>query len=125
MFIRLAPSPMVRGAAWLRRHLAFRGRTMRAAAFMAVSLLAVLTILALVPSAAHAQAPQQDPSSQAGAAAPSASHEAGGEANLKLPDMANVSFLNGIDGHKLLMIGLLFCLLGGAFGLVIYLQLKN
>ncbi|HEY6348102.1 MAG TPA: sodium-translocating pyrophosphatase [Candidatus Angelobacter sp.] len=55
-----------------------------------------------------------------------ASHEAGGEANLKLPDMQSVSFFGGsINGYKLLSIGLLFCGLGGLFGLVIYLQLKN
>src|SRR2546423_6492296 len=53
-------------------------------------------------------------------------HEAGGEANLKLPDMSSVSFLDGkIDGYKLLSIGLIFCALGGLFGLMIYMQLKN
>ena len=31
--------------------------------------------------------------------------EVGGEAGLKLPDLSTVSFL-GIDGHKLLMIGI-------------------
>ena len=50
----------------------------------------------------------------------------GGEASLKLPDLSSVSFLNGaIDGHKLLMIGILFCLFGLGFGLVIYMRLKN
>ena len=48
----------------------------------------------------------------------------GGEAALKLPDLSSVSFL-GIDGHKLLMIGLLFCVFGLAFGMVIYMRLKN
>ena len=53
-------------------------------------------------------------------------HEAGGEANLKLPDLSRVSFLDGrIDGYKLLSIGLIFCALGGLFGLMIYMQLKN
>jgi K(+)-stimulated pyrophosphate-energized sodium pump len=47
-----------------------------------------------------------------------------GEANLKLPDLHSVAFL-GIDGHKLLMIGILFCILGLGFGLVIYSRLKN
>src|SRR5258708_37175278 len=47
-----------------------------------------------------------------------------GEANLKLPDLHSVTFL-GIDGHKLLMIGILFCILGLGFGLVIYSRLKN
>jgi K(+)-stimulated pyrophosphate-energized sodium pump len=48
----------------------------------------------------------------------------GGEANLVLPDLSTVSFL-GLDGHALLMIGLLFCVGGGLFGLAIYVQLKN
>ncbi len=51
---------------------------------------------------------------------------AGGEASLKLPDLSSVSFLNGaIDGHRLLMIGILFCLFGLGFGMVIYMRLKN
>ena len=53
------------------------------------------------------------------------SHEAGGEANLKLPDMTQVSFLGGTSGYKLLSFGLIFCALGGLFGLIIYMQLKN
>jgi K(+)-stimulated pyrophosphate-energized sodium pump len=48
-----------------------------------------------------------------------------GEASLKLPDLSQVSFLGGIDGHKLLSIGLLFCVLGLLFGLVIFTKLKN
>jgi K(+)-stimulated pyrophosphate-energized sodium pump len=50
--------------------------------------------------------------------------EAGGEANLKLPDLSQVSFL-GIDGHKILMFGLIFCVFGLVFGLTIYSRLKN
>ncbi len=50
--------------------------------------------------------------------------EAGGEAALKLPDLSSVSFL-GVDGHKLLMIGLLFCVFGLGFGMVIFMRLKN
>jgi K(+)-stimulated pyrophosphate-energized sodium pump len=50
--------------------------------------------------------------------------EAGGEANLKLPDLSQVQFL-GIDGHKLLLFGILFCVFGLAFGLTIYSRLKN
>jgi len=48
----------------------------------------------------------------------------GGEANLVLPDLSSVSFL-GMNGHALLMIGLLFCVGGLLFGLAIYVQLKN
>jgi len=50
---------------------------------------------------------------------------AGGEASLKLPDLSQVPFLGGIDGHKLLMVGLLFCVFGLGFGMVIFTKLKN
>src|SRR5215471_9997869 len=61
-----------------------------------------------------------------GAASAFAQPEAGGEASLKLPDLRQVSFLNGaIDGHKLLLIGILFCLFGLGFGMAIYMRLKN
>ena len=53
-----------------------------------------------------------------------ATEEAGGEANLKLPDLSQVQFL-GIDGHKLLLFGLLFCVFGLIFGLAIYSRLKQ
>ncbi|MGA1980987.1 MAG: sodium-translocating pyrophosphatase [Acidobacteriaceae bacterium] len=48
----------------------------------------------------------------------------GGEASLTLPDLTTVQFF-GINGHALLMIGLLFCAGGLLFGLAIYVQLKN
>jgi K(+)-stimulated pyrophosphate-energized sodium pump len=55
--------------------------------------------------------------------------EAGGEAALKLPDLSSVSFLgvngHGVDGHRLLLIGLLFCVFGLGFGMVIFMRLKN
>jgi len=52
--------------------------------------------------------------------------EAGGEASLKLPDLSKVSFLPwAINGHKLLLIGILFCLFGLGFGMAIYLRLKS
>ena len=53
-------------------------------------------------------------------------HAGGGEASLKLPDLArtDLSFL-GFSGHNLLLIGLLFCVGGLLFGLAIYVQLKN
>ena len=58
------------------------------------------------------------------AALAQSSHEVGGEANLKLPDLSTVSFL-GVNGHKLLLFGLLVCVFGLLFGLVIYRRLKN
>ena len=52
--------------------------------------------------------------------------EAGGEANLKLPDLRTVSFFHdAIDGHRLLLIGILFCVFGLLFGMTIYVRLKN
>jgi len=47
-----------------------------------------------------------------------------GEANLKLPDLSQVQFL-GVDGHKLLLGGILFCVFGLCFGLTMYIRLKN
>src|SRR5438445_6928096 len=57
-------------------------------------------------------------------AASALADEAGGEANLKLPDLSQVSFL-GIDGHKLLLFGIVICIFGLGFGLAIYSHLKN
>ncbi len=57
-------------------------------------------------------------------AASALADEAGGEANLKLPDLSQVSFL-GIDGHKLLLFGIVICIFGLGFGLAIYSRLKN
>jgi K(+)-stimulated pyrophosphate-energized sodium pump len=48
----------------------------------------------------------------------------GGEASLVIPDLSKVTFL-GVNGHALLMSGLVVCALGLLFGLVIYTRLKN
>src|SRR5260221_5871882 len=62
----------------------------------------------------------------AAAAFAQTTEEAGGEASLKLPDLKSVQFLNGsVDGHRLLLFGILFCIFGLIFGLVIYSRLKN
>jgi K(+)-stimulated pyrophosphate-energized sodium pump len=57
-------------------------------------------------------------------AASAKAQEASGESGLKLPDLSQVTFL-GVDGHKLLLFGILICIFGLAFGLVIYTRLKN
>ena len=54
----------------------------------------------------------------------------GGEVALKLPNLGSVNFFErfingGINGHALLMIGIVFCVFGLLFGLAIYTQLKN
>jgi K(+)-stimulated pyrophosphate-energized sodium pump len=55
-----------------------------------------------------------------------ATSEVGGEASLTLPDLSKGMFLNNaINGRTLLMVGLIFCALGMAFGLAIYMNLKK
>ena len=49
----------------------------------------------------------------------------GGEAALVLPNLGSVTFLGDVPGSTLLSIGIVVCLLGLGFGLVIYRQLKN
>src|SRR6185369_674349 len=61
---------------------------------------------------------------QEGAEHAAAPHHAGGEASLVLHDLSSVSFL-GVNGHSLLMVGLVVCGLGLLFGLVIYKQLQG
>jgi K(+)-stimulated pyrophosphate-energized sodium pump len=49
----------------------------------------------------------------------------GGEASLVLPDLGSVSVMGGVSGRLLLMVGLLVCGVGLAFGAVVYVQLKR
>ncbi len=88
----------------------------RRAALMLLVALAVVTLVSFVAApAALAQAPS---------AQPAPVHQAGGEASLKIPDLSQATFL-GFNGRSLLMGGLVVCVLGLLFGLVIYSQLKN
>ena len=50
--------------------------------------------------------------------------QAGGEAALVLPDLSQVEF-RGVNGHRLLMNGLVVCVLGLLFGLTVFTQTKN
>ncbi len=55
-----------------------------------------------------------------------AQEQGAGEANLHLPDLHAASFsLNGINGHSLLLAGLLVSALGMVFGLMIFIRLRN
>jgi K(+)-stimulated pyrophosphate-energized sodium pump len=54
-----------------------------------------------------------------------AQEQGGGEANLHLPDLRVATFLGGINGHNLLLGGLLVSALGLVFGLVIFVRLRN
>ena len=107
----------------------------RRAAFVSAKALLVLSVMALgVAPAALAQAPSpaQAPAPEPTTAAPGqatpptqpAGQHGGGEASLKLPDLGQASFV-GVNGRTLLMGGLVICVLGLVFGLVIFTQLKN
>src|SRR5215813_2114125 len=80
---------------------------------VATTVAAGLAIVAVNASSALAQQPH-------GEGAP----HRGGESSLILPDLSKVSFM-GVDGHSLLLIGLLVSFLGMVFGLIIYMQLKK
>ncbi len=58
-------------------------------------------------------------------AAPMMAAEANGEANLQLPDLGQATFLGGINGHNLLLGGLVVSALGLLFGLIIFVRLRN
>src|SRR5712692_4279265 len=90
------------------------------ALFWLPALLVLILVTGIAgPPPAEAQAPT------AAAQPPqSAPHQGGGEANLKIPDLAQVTF-GAMTGRVLLQWGLLVCLLGFGFGLVIYRQLKG
>jgi K(+)-stimulated pyrophosphate-energized sodium pump len=49
----------------------------------------------------------------------------GGEASLVLPDLSSVTFLGGLNGHQLLLFGLVVCAFGLLFGLVTYSQVRK
>ena len=58
--------------------------------------------------------------------APERAHKPGGEASLVLPDLRKVAFFNdSINGHTLLMLGLIIGAFGLGFGLYIYFDLKH
>ncbi len=119
------------------------GRVFTARRTRALAALAAVFMLALPLMAQATAAAPQDAATAAQAAAPAAApaadaqtvapetevpkveHKPGGEANLVLPDMKSVTFLGGMTGYSLLAIGLIFCVFGLGFGLMIYMQLKN
>ena len=99
--------------------------TYRRAAALLVPVLLLLAFLAaaMVP-AALAQSPPAAPGAPGPVAAAAPAKHGGGEANLIVPDLGQASFV-GMNGRTLLQLGLVVCVLGLVFGLVIYGQLKN
>jgi len=49
----------------------------------------------------------------------------GGEANLSLPDLKSVTFVGGLNGHTLLLFGLLVCALAMVFGIASYSRIRG
>ena len=78
----------------------------------------LLLLLALLGAPALALA--QTAASGTPAVAP---HSGGGEASLRMPDVGSIQLM-GVNGRTLLLAGLVVCVLGLLFGLVIY-RLKN
>ena len=54
-----------------------------------------------------------------------AQESGGGEANLIIPNLDSATFLGGIGGRSLLMVGLVVSALGFLFGLMIFTRLRN
>jgi K(+)-stimulated pyrophosphate-energized sodium pump len=102
-------------------------------AAIARTLVVIFAVLALfLPRLSVAQGASDNRTDSAIAASPTGTaqpvaveHQAGGEANLQIPDLSQVHFFGHIAGRSLLISGLVFCGLGLLFGLVIYGQLKR
>src|SRR5467141_511481 len=83
-----------------------RGKTL-----LAVVMLATLSALTVLAPAATVFAQE--------------SGHHGGEASLALPDLRTVTFVGGINGHNLLVFGLIICALGMVFGIASYSRIRN
>jgi K(+)-stimulated pyrophosphate-energized sodium pump len=86
--------------------------TARAAVGIVAALLLALTACAFAAPEARAAAPA------------GTGQHAGGEANLIVPDLGQVA-VGGMNGRSLLLAGLIVCVLGLLFGVVIFVQLRN
>ncbi len=80
------------------------------------AILAITFIASLATPVVCAQAPQQESSA--------VSHKGGGEASLILPDLGQVE-MSGMNVRTLLKMGIVICMLGFLFGLVIFLQVRS
>src|SRR6185503_7676794 len=88
-----------------------------AAPLLALCLVAMVLALLLAPAPLLAQAAAPAP-------AATAPHAGGGEASLRMPDVGAVQLM-GINGRTLLLGGLVVCVLGLVFGLVIYKRIEK
>src|SRR2546425_641381 len=92
-----------------------RGETMLGMTSKGRTVLAVLTLAALSVFAVIAPA----------TAFAKGAHHGGGEASLALPNLGSVTFAGGINGHTLLLFGLIVCALGMAFGIAAYAKIRG
>jgi K(+)-stimulated pyrophosphate-energized sodium pump len=88
------------------------------------ALLIALMLGLSAPIVAQISHPAADPATAPEASTPAPHPERRSEADLVLPDLTGVDFL-GVSGHTLLLFGLVVCVLGMLFGLMMYVQLKN
>ncbi|MDB4908266.1 MAG: hppA [Gemmatimonadetes bacterium] len=89
-----------------------------------------VSAIAAPPLRAQVAAPTVVPDSMAmqpvvAPSTPAAQERVGGEANLVIPDLNSVTFLGDVKGGSLLKAGILVCVLGLIFGMVIYTKLRN
>jgi K(+)-stimulated pyrophosphate-energized sodium pump len=89
---------------------------------LAPAALALLLLLSAsrVAAAAQPEVAQAPPVQAAG----HTTHRPGGEVNIQLPDLAQGEFL-GVNGHQILMSGLVVCVLGLLFGAWTYVGVKR
>ena len=108
--------PFASGDLYMNAMCCSSGRRL-AAPLLALCLLAVLLapLAAPIPGFAQTAAPATP------AAAP---HAGGGEASLRMPDVGSIALM-GVNGRTLLLGGLVVCVLGLVFGLVIFRRIKN
>jgi K(+)-stimulated pyrophosphate-energized sodium pump len=93
--------------------------------YMRVLLLALVGALAFgVVAAAQEAHPSADPAVAADSSKVATTTEHRSEADLILPDLGSVQFL-GMGGNRLLMGGIIVCVLGLLFGMMMYTQLRN
>ncbi|HEX6177812.1 MAG TPA: hypothetical protein VF057_05600, partial [Thermoanaerobaculia bacterium] len=88
-------------------------------------LLATVMITIILPAVAQESHPTADPAVAAAETKPAehpVQHKS--EADLILPDLGSVDFM-GVRGDRLLLGGLVVCVLGLLFGVMMYSQLKG
>jgi len=98
--------------------------TRRRASLGALAVAAIIALTTLAPVSSAQNRPVPPEARGSGPSRQAVTHDVGGEANLVLPDLSRVEFL-GVNGHSLLLVGLIFCALGLLFGWAMFMNLKK